>query len=328
MKKSKVIIPAMALLLFSTAASVTGTVAWFTSTRTFTSNAGNFEVGQLDGNLACTVTPGLATEAVEGHADDIKVSDNAILADASYNHTTDKLYTDIAGATDAYQDLGTWTDNGSASTAWKHGDVGTVTYYYAATWKYQFSFTFVAEQSDIDLFFNIAQAEAKITKDKGTTVSESASQPAANTAQGFRIAFVSGTTIGTPGNGVVWAPFQTKANARYISDVDNDPAGTYTADYTEGTGDLLDNTASGQTIFGIASGEGQAPGTKPGTDAANYLGTFAKPESNANQTVTLTIRVTAWFEGTDPSIVTNASTRMQALKVTMPFYVRDAKTNS
>ena len=320
MKKSKVIIPAMALLLFSTAASVTGTVAWFTSTRTFESKAGNFQVGQLDGNLACDVTAGIAT--TKNGDNDISFAANSILADASYNHTNDHLYTDIAGAANSYQDLGAWAST-AAGSQWKHGEVGTVTYYYAATWTLTFHYTFVAEQTNINLFFNITDATASITKSGSTSYSEGDTQPDANTAQGFRIAFVSGTTIGTPGDGVVWAPYQTQTNApaiRYVASTSG--LGTYAA--VGATGDLLDATSSSIEALQNGAGKGQAPGTKPATTATNYLGTFVKPAANAEQTVDLPIRITAWFEGTDPSIVTNPSTVMQALKVTMPFYVRDA----
>ncbi|MBR1847068.1 MAG: hypothetical protein IJ787_05080 [Bacilli bacterium] len=61
MKKSKVLIPAMALLLFSTAASITGTVAWFTSTRVYTMSAGDFAVVNTKDNLNATLAPGIGT---------------------------------------------------------------------------------------------------------------------------------------------------------------------------------------------------------------------------------------------------------------------------
>ena len=44
MKKSKIIVPALGILLLSAAASVSGTVAWFTANRTFEMDAGNFSV--------------------------------------------------------------------------------------------------------------------------------------------------------------------------------------------------------------------------------------------------------------------------------------------
>ncbi len=302
MKKSKVIVPAMALLLFSTAASITGTVAWFTSVRTFTTEAGNFEVGQLDGNLACAVTEGVATDVTNNK---VSFEANSILGDASYNHTTDHLWTDIA-ETSNYEDLGTWGD-----AKWTYGTVNGVKYYYAATWTMTFSYTFVAEQTSMNLFFNIHDAVATITKSGGAEVNSSSSQPAANTAQGFRIAFVGGAA-GTATNGVVWAPYRNySANFSYVSNTSN------LADYSSGsTGDILDSSA--KTVDAL----NHAADAIPATTAANYLGTFTKPDSGG--VVNLAIRCTAWFDGTDPSIVTGNDTIMQAIKVTMPFYIRKA----
>ena len=323
MKKSKVIIPAMALLLFSTAASVTGTVAWFTSTRTFTSDAGNFQVGQLDGNLDCDVTAGIATTASD---DNISFNANSILADASYNHTTDHLWTDVPGTDGTlFSDLGTWGD-----AKWTHGTVNSITYYYAATWTLTFKYEFVAETKNVNLFFDIEQATARITKNGNDDIASSASQPTANTAKGFRIAFVTGAA-GSASNGVVWAPYRAQETLdegdpteheaiRYVSD--EDTIGDYTG--TAAAGDLLDANANTVDALKGSAGTGhlQAPGTTPATTATNYLGTFTKPAVPG--IVPLVVRVTAWFEGTDPNIVTNNSTVMQALKVTMPFYVRDA----
>jgi hypothetical protein len=262
MKKSKVIIPAMALLLFSTAASVTGTVAWFTSTRTFESKAGNFEVGQLDGSLACEVTAGLATE-LDG-TNNISFKDKSILADASYNHTTDHLWTDVPGTDGtAFSDLGYWGDQ-----KWTHGEVGETTYYYAATWTYKFSYTFVAETKAVNLFFNIEQATARITKNGNDSVAESTSEPTADTAKGFRIAFVTGAAE-HPADGVVWAPYRVQgteadhATIRYVKDA------ATVADYTgtAAAGDLLD--ADAKTVDAlkgtIGTGHGQAPGSTPAT---------------------------------------------------------------
>ena len=42
MKKSKIIVPALGLLLLSTAASVSGTVAWFTANRTYNTTISSF----------------------------------------------------------------------------------------------------------------------------------------------------------------------------------------------------------------------------------------------------------------------------------------------
>ena len=44
MKKSKIIVPALAIITLSTAASITGTVAWFTANRTASVTVGDMAV--------------------------------------------------------------------------------------------------------------------------------------------------------------------------------------------------------------------------------------------------------------------------------------------
>ncbi|MDY6391338.1 MAG: hypothetical protein SPL80_00700 [Bacilli bacterium] len=328
MKKSKVIIPAMALLLFSTAASITGTVAWFTSTRTFTTHAGNFAVGSLDGNLDCTLTEGLATDVVADAQStknqSISLEANSKLADASYNHANDHLYTDIADSS-SYEDLGVWTNTTSftppaTQTKWFYGDIGSPTathWYYAATWTMTFTYEFVAEKTDVNLFFNVRAATSTITAGTSTSV--------ADTAQGFRLAFVTGSA-GSPANGVVWAPFATQGTwdddgnngtpevptIRYVSSTSG--LGAYTRG--AGTGDLLDASDKTNDAYNHAATD------TPATTATNYIGTFTKPATPGP--ISLAVRCTVWFEGTDPKITTRDGIDMQAIKVSLPFYVRNA----
>lgn len=82
MKKSKVIIPALGVLILSTAASVTGTVAWFTANRTATITAGEFAVVNTNDNLAVTLGAGVAT----AKASDTSIANSGSLTDGSFNH--------------------------------------------------------------------------------------------------------------------------------------------------------------------------------------------------------------------------------------------------
>ena len=68
MKKSKIIIPAAAILALSVGASVTGTVAWFTAARSVNVNVNNLAAIDTAGDLTVelkTVAKGGAT--VKGH---------------------------------------------------------------------------------------------------------------------------------------------------------------------------------------------------------------------------------------------------------------------
>ena len=51
MKKSKIIIPAAAILALSVGASVTGTVAWFTASRTVSTTVNNLAAINTAGDL-------------------------------------------------------------------------------------------------------------------------------------------------------------------------------------------------------------------------------------------------------------------------------------
>ncbi len=71
-KKSLLIAPALGVLLLAAAGSVSGTVAWFSASRVFKTEVGNFSVVEIDGNLNVTMAAGQGTVKV---GDDIKVRD-------------------------------------------------------------------------------------------------------------------------------------------------------------------------------------------------------------------------------------------------------------
>ena len=95
MKKSKVIVPSLGILLLSAAASISGTVAWFTANRTFELDAGNFAVISTKTNLECEVTAGVGTK--------VNASTGAIELDVPENYEHLEL-------TDASVDV--FTNNG------------------------------------------------------------------------------------------------------------------------------------------------------------------------------------------------------------------------
>ena len=68
MKKSKIIIPAAAILALSVGASVTGTVAWFTASRSVTLTANNVAAINAAGDLKVELAEGNGT----------KIEDNAV----------------------------------------------------------------------------------------------------------------------------------------------------------------------------------------------------------------------------------------------------------
>jgi hypothetical protein len=319
MKKSKVLVPAMALLLFSTAASITGTVAWFSSTRVFDTSTGDFEVAKLDGNLACTITPLIGT-SVSGTAVNLAPTSPAtklVLGDASFDHTQKKLYTDTDQA-GTYELLDTMAAAdpakngfvaGSNAAKWKYSTVGTTDYYYAVAWNLQFSYNFVAEKKGMNVFFSINDSTMTPETPTGTTAHDSGN----DTAKGFRIAFLS------QNKAKVWAKLCDHKSREYDSSASSwKDAADYTPTYVNS-----ENTATGAysgDFIDASSNLARATDSTPSqTSRLDYLGTIAL---NEGQTETLTVTCVAWYEGTDPNVV-NEST-MRKVRTSMHFYACQA----
>ena len=85
--KSKIIVPALGLLLLSTAASITGSVAWFTANKTYVMTAGNFAVVNTKDNLQATLTAGIGTTADNANKKITVDETSKVLTDASFDHT-------------------------------------------------------------------------------------------------------------------------------------------------------------------------------------------------------------------------------------------------
>jgi len=100
-KKSKIIVPAIALVLLSTAASISGSVAWFTASRTAQIKAGPFSVVKTGDNLKVTLTAVAGTEITGS------VPEQAVVQKTGYN------------LTDASFDFGYHATTEEGFTTWK-----------------------------------------------------------------------------------------------------------------------------------------------------------------------------------------------------------------
>ena len=223
MKKSKVIIPAMALLLFSTAASITGTVAWFTATRVFTTSADTFAVNSIDGNLEAAVTARVGTqkkngvEAVENYQEDpvVDPSDStkytkhiARLTHGSFNHESTNAFilnSESSDPDEKFINLGTeatakadeathrasdWFRKSVAGT--KQTDKPSTgqeltpiyDYFVAFSWHIDFTYSLGGGETNAGIFLDYKLSHAE----KVSTTDDSSSAEI-KTANGFRIAF-------------------------------------------------------------------------------------------------------------------------------------------
>ena len=85
-KKSKIVVPALALILLSTAASISGSVAWFTASRTATVKTGQFTVVKTGDDLDVELhaVAGINTEISNNT---LQQKANYNLTDSSFDHT-------------------------------------------------------------------------------------------------------------------------------------------------------------------------------------------------------------------------------------------------
>ena len=85
-KKSKIVVPALALILLSTAASISGSVAWFTASRSTQVKTGEFTVVRTGDDLAVALTAGAGIDNTIANQT-LNAKENYNLTDASFDHT-------------------------------------------------------------------------------------------------------------------------------------------------------------------------------------------------------------------------------------------------
>ena len=275
MKKTKIIAPALAMIAFSTAASIAGSVAWFTASRQVTINAGSYAVVKTNSDLSYSMTAGCGTNV---NVSTNSVTFDGLLTHGSMNHLTKNVYTPSAdGKSIAKETALGANDFVSQMTV---TTIGTKKVYTAATFKITFSVNFGQGEKDKGLYLNNTADQSAFTV-TGTPV----------TATGFRMAFVPDTaTTGSTQNARVFADLQAQANCKYVAGLDNYAGTAYTTD-------LIDSS------YNTALPTDSATRTEA-TVRPDCLGIFKAPAANESPIVSLTYYVVAWFDGTDPNIVT------------------------
>ena len=288
MKKSRVIIPALAMIAFSVAASVAGTVAWFTASRTAQISAGTYAVVKTSADLECVVADGVGTTA-DNTTKTVDLSGNK-LTDGSFDHNEKNIYTpDSTGKTLAPAPKNQISlSNENLATLLERGETGGKKIYTAVTFDLTFTVSFGSIDADVGLFLDNS-AENKTS----FKVSDNATP---KTATGFRMAFVQKTapSTGSSINPVVLADLQTAAKCKYISGTD-------------------DTTLSGTSYVATDRLIDSAYDAALPTEATERATAIARPDclgvfkfSSGNR-VSLAYTVVAWFEGTDENVVNRAS---------------------
>lgn len=322
MKKTKVLIPALGILLLSTAATVSGSLAWFTANRSVDVNATNFKVVNMNGSLKRNITAGLGT-AVTGDAwgeqtvTPEKVSEKYVtLTDASFDYASKKLYTDVP--TDDSSQPTSYTELAQLSSSSVKADFQVETnssVYYALTWNVQFAYMFDADTTSMDLFFDAAS-----TYD----IDDDATIPGTNgkeTKDGFRIAI-----IPEAGQPKVILPFKERPGTIDEKRV----TGTTSADLTAYS---TATNSQGVLIYGNDANatngilKEKAADSVSHTDRLDYIGTIQYGTTNSvmvdtkdSKSLGLNVTFVVWFEGTDATIVNESA--MQQVQANMKFYTR------
>ena len=310
MKKSKLIVPAaLAVMLLSTAASVTGTVAWFTANKSVQVDTTAFSVKAIDGNLTVTPTANFGTSVganATTQIPEISIADNSVLTDGSVDHVNSVVYRKKYKGSDTTNFVDSESENYKRSVT-----VSNVTtdYYFAISWKLQFTYEFSGDAGTaINLYFDPAST-ATGAKDAAHT------SGTIETYKGFRIAFVADTAAAATetdtyiaGNTKVWAPLQVSSKCFYVNSVSQSITENAGASYASGV--VLDSAMTGAVAATADTGA---------STAINCLGQFT---GDGSKKVNICFTCYAWFEGTDENVVNNANATFGNVVTSMKFFIR------
>ena len=301
MKKSKIIVPALGILLLSTAASVSGTVAWFTANRTYNASAGNFSVVSTGDNLNCTMAGGLGTQVNASDDTVIELANNAYkLTDASFDHLTEKFIIPDASGTKVDRSIALGSAVLGASNT-SNNLFRTDNVYSAFTWEMDFSVAFSSSSTkNVGLYLDLANSSF----DGGGSPT---------TAKGFRMAFIPNGSANAVKR--VWADLETAAKSTYI-------AGDTAAETPfAGTGAVTPSAYVSPALIDSADATALPADGSATETTTNYLGKFI---CAAGTTVHLQYKVVVWYEGSDENITnTSASTVYDTVSTSLAFAIRN-----
>ena len=272
MKKSKIILPAVALLTISTVAAASSTVAWFTANRTVNVEVSEVAVYNPESNLNVEL---VEVENSGATVADKKVTMPKYMRDGSVDAANGKIYKkDVVAETyEALANNTYFTD-----TALITGENGAQNIYRATSWKMTFSMVGAAAD-DYAVLIDMTDSVTKFTRNEDEVTSKNTKK----ISESFRIAFVAGDQV------TVLAPWATEENLTYVTN-------------SARNGNYKDNKVT-VSDKAIASAEIASTDKDTKLTAANgYVGTIAK-SADAATASELEVTCYAWFEGEDPACV-------------------------
>lgn len=322
MKKSRIIVPALAMLTLSVAASVTGTVAWFTASRAASATLNDLVAIDTAGDLSMTLTSGNAIAT--GKTVALKP-----LRDFSYCVSTVKnnagtgyiaLLNDDGNTVTATRQITNYTD--------PYGRIVNTDVYYANT----FSATFSTETLvNSYLFFNNNVTKSHLLKDYTGTNS---------IYQALRVSMKATNSNDTDGSKIkiiTWAPYTSLNpetnevyNVNEAATIANGGVSITDTDigekYHKSTGEQTTSPIVEATKNVVKKADAD-PITEANTseyaDKSNFL--LSNQLIGGDNKVTVTVNFVIWFEGLDPACLSgkqDISTVLDQTKetISMGFY--------
>ena len=283
MKKSKIIIPAAAILALSVGASVTGTVAWFTASRRTNVTVNNLAVINAQGALSVTNTKVTGCTIESGN---VKLN---YLQDASYDQVNDKAYVAVLD-TDGSLVIGSRLVDKLSFRTLTTEKAGTQDIYYISQWTSKFETT---SQETQYLFFDNSLAKSNISG----TVNDS------SVYKSLRVSMVNGDFR------ILWAPYTGESTIYYLNkavslaeEKQYDVDGTVKDESTEkqDVAAAFGDAVTGKTPLVETSSVKEGSSVTADQDKLCLSKTFKNDSS-------VTITTTVWFEGLDQNCIATSS---------------------
>lgn len=342
MKKSKIIIPAAAILALSVGASVTGTVAWFTAARTVSFGVSNMAVINTAGDLGVSLTAGIGTKISSSSEESTTSVELSYLRDASYDAIGDKAYVATLN-NDGSKVTGTRNVEKTLAESVSITEGSSSSYknvYVINEWTATFTTSSVAVNY---LYFNPTNTVSKID---GNTLGEKSVYKAVRVAMR--------NTAEDDKHTVIWAPYTTDSSVYYVN-----KAGTLAESQTSNVAPIPENYL---TVKGNAETTLVGKYTSTSVENKNLVAKhgnalvsegISKDAAEANTALLSTklqgkhkvgeqdvvsnpsITFTLWFEGLDPNCISateiadvSTTTAKFVKSMTLGFYAVDSTTLS
>ena len=207
MKKSKIIIPAAAILALSVGASVTGTVAWFTASRRTSASLSNLAVMNTGGALGFAVSDSGLVGASKKANDSVELT---YLKDASYDAASDKVYAANLNA-DGKLVTGTREVSKSSKSSVTINNTPKDVYFIN---QFKGTFTSTSDQDNY-LMFDTSSTASYIAETAGTSQSTTI-------LDAFKALRVSMVNSGAGDeHTIIWAPYTSETTVYYVNAAGN-----------------------------------------------------------------------------------------------------------